>query len=80
MYSAAPAFESGAGGLVSAIDDLLSFGRMMLGHRAAGVGNILSRSAIELMTMDHLTQQEKGVSPFFEHFWDCHGWGLGLGS
>ncbi len=75
-YAAAPAgFESGAGGLVSTADDLLAFGRMMLlqGRR------VLSRPAIELMTMDHLTAAQKSLSPFFPHFWDTRGWGLGMG-
>jgi CubicO group peptidase (beta-lactamase class C family) len=31
------------------------------------------------MTMDHLTREQKAASPFFEHFWDTRGWGLGLG-
>jgi CubicO group peptidase (beta-lactamase class C family) len=77
-YAARPSgFESGAGGLVSTVDDLLAFGRMMLGH---GEGErILSRPAIELMTTDQLTAEQKAVSPFFENFWDTYGWGLGLG-
>jgi CubicO group peptidase (beta-lactamase class C family) len=74
-----PVFESGAGGLVSTVDDLLAFGRMMLGNGAYGGERILSRPSIELMTMDHLTREQKAASPFFEHFWDTRGWGLGLG-
>jgi CubicO group peptidase (beta-lactamase class C family) len=31
-----PVFESGAGGLVSTVDDLLAFGRMMLLHGGGG--------------------------------------------
>jgi len=74
-----PVFESGAGGLVSTVDDLLAFGRMMLGKGATGGERILSRPAVELMTMDHLTPGQKAASPFFERFWDTYGWGLGLG-
>ena len=74
-----PVFESGAGGLVSTVDDLLAFGRMMLGNHASGGERILSRPAIELMTMDHITPEQKAVSPFFENFWDTYGWGLGMG-
>jgi CubicO group peptidase (beta-lactamase class C family) len=72
-----PVFESGAGGLVSTVDDLLAFGRMML--VSGGGERILSRPAIELMTRDHLTSEQKAASPFFENFWDTYGWGLGLG-
>ena len=74
-----PVFESGAGGLVSTADDLLAFGRMMLGHTAHGGEHVLSRPSIELMTADHLTPAQKAASPFFENFWNTWGWGLGLG-
>jgi CubicO group peptidase (beta-lactamase class C family) len=78
-YARPPVFESGAGGLVSTADDLLAFGRMMLDRGAYGRERILSRPAVELMTMDHLTPAQKAASPFFENFWDAYGWGLGLG-
>jgi CubicO group peptidase (beta-lactamase class C family) len=73
-----PVFESGAGGLVSTAEDLLAFGRMMLGE-GADDERILSRPAIELMTVDHLTAEQKAISPFFENFWATYGWGLGMG-
>jgi CubicO group peptidase (beta-lactamase class C family) len=34
--------------------------------------------AIELMTTDQLTPEQKALSPFFPGFWDARGWGLGL--
>jgi CubicO group peptidase (beta-lactamase class C family) len=74
-----PVFESGAGGLVSTVDDLLAFGQMMLGNGPEHSERILSRPSIELMTMDHLTPEQKAVSPFFQNFWESYGWGLGLG-
>lgn len=74
-----PLFEAGAGGLVSTVDDMAAFGRMLLHNGICGRERILSRPAIELMTMDHLTPEQKAASPFFEHFWDTRGWGLGLG-
>lgn len=79
LASRASAFQSGAGGLVSTADDLLAFGQTMLLNGSPGGERILSRPAIELMTMDHLTPEQKAASPFFEHFWDTRGWGLGLG-
>lgn len=72
-------FESGAGGLVSTVDDLVAFGRMMLGNPTHGGERILSRPSIELMTMDQLTPGQKAASPFFENFWATHGWGFGVG-
>jgi CubicO group peptidase (beta-lactamase class C family) len=61
------------------VDDLLAFGRMMLPGTGRAAGRVLSRPTIELMTADQLTPEQKAVSPFFEGYWDRHGWGLGLG-
>jgi CubicO group peptidase (beta-lactamase class C family) len=74
----APIFEAGAGGLVSTIDDMAAFGRMMLNKGAYGDQRILSRPSVELMTIDHLTPEQKAASPFFANFWDGYGWGFGL--
>ncbi len=73
-----PVFESGAGGLVSTIDDLLAFGQMMLKGGKHGNERILSRRSVELMTIDHITPEQKAVSGFFPGFWDDHGWGFGV--
>jgi CubicO group peptidase (beta-lactamase class C family) len=73
-----PVFESGAGGLVSTVDDLLAFGQMMLNRGRYGDERILSRPSVELMTTDHITPEQKAVSGFFPGFWDGHGWGFGV--
>jgi CubicO group peptidase (beta-lactamase class C family) len=73
-----PVFGSGGGGLVSTVDDMLAFGQMLLAKGAHGRERILSRPAVELMTTDHITAEQKAASPFFEHFWSTRGWGLGL--
>jgi CubicO group peptidase (beta-lactamase class C family) len=77
-WASPPVFESGAGGLVSTVDDLLAFGHMMLGEGQHGNQRILSRRAVELMTTDHITPAQKAVSGFFPGFWDDHGWGFGV--
>jgi CubicO group peptidase (beta-lactamase class C family) len=74
-----PTFESGAGGLVSTVDDMVAFGRMMLNGGTYRNQRILSRFSVEAMTTDQLPTEQKAVSPFFENFWDTYGWGLGLG-
>jgi CubicO group peptidase (beta-lactamase class C family) len=79
IYSRAPAFEGGGGGLVSTVDDLHAFGRMLLNSGSYGRERILSRPTVSLMTTDYLTAEQKEKSPFFPHFWDACGWGLGLG-
>ena len=77
-YSKPPIFESGGGGLVSTADDLLTFSKMMLNNGTYHKERILSRSSIELMTIDHITAEQKSASPFFPNFWDTYGWGLGV--
>ena len=74
-----PAFEGGAGGLVSTVDNMAAFGRMMLNHGTYGNQRILSRLSIEAMTTDQITAEQKAVSPFFQNFWDDFGWGFGVG-
>jgi hypothetical protein len=57
--------ESGGGGLVSTIDDYFAFSRIMLnrgGHRRQ---QILSRVAVELMTSDQLTSEQRTGSEVF---------------
>jgi CubicO group peptidase (beta-lactamase class C family) len=73
-----PVFESGAGGLVSTVDDLLAFGRMMLDNGRCGTERILSRRSVEVMTTDHITPEQKAASAFVPGFWDNRGWGFGV--
>ncbi|MBZ5516948.1 MAG: beta-lactamase family protein [Acidobacteriia bacterium] len=73
-----PLFESGGGGLVSTVDDYLAFSQMLLNKGEHGHERILSRPSVELMTADHITPEQKAVSPFFPGFWDSRGWGFGL--
>src|SRR5437660_9395033 len=59
QWSHPPAFPSGAGGLVSTIDDYLAFGQMMLSQGKHGNERILSRPSVELMATDQLTPEQK---------------------
>jgi CubicO group peptidase (beta-lactamase class C family) len=78
QWSHPPAFPSGAGGLVSTIDDYLAFGQMMLSQGKHGGARILSRLSVELMTTDQLTPEQKAVSGLFPGFFDSLGWGFGV--
>jgi CubicO group peptidase (beta-lactamase class C family) len=78
QWSHPPAFPSGAGGLVSTIDDYLAFGQMLLSQGKYGKERILSRLSIELMTTDQLTPEQKAVSMLAPGFFDSHGWGFGV--
>ncbi|WP_257459617.1 serine hydrolase domain-containing protein [Archangium lipolyticum] len=78
QFSRPPGFPSASGGLVSTADDYLAFARMMLNKGAHGGRRLLSERSVELMTTDHITPQQKAVSPFGPGFWDKRGWGYAL--
>jgi CubicO group peptidase (beta-lactamase class C family) len=73
-WAARPAFESGAGGLVSTLDDYLAFAQALLD----GGGPILSRSSVAAMTTDQLYAVDGslqcGPDPT-----GALGWGFGVG-
>ncbi|MFJ6749397.1 serine hydrolase domain-containing protein [Streptomyces sp. NPDC091266] len=77
QWSSLPAFPSGAGGLVSTVDDVHSFARMLLADGTTGAGGgpqLLSPASVRQMTTDHLTrtQREEG-----RLFLEGQGWGFG---
>ena len=78
QWSQEPSFPSGAGGLVSTIDDYLAFGQMMLSQGKHNGVRILSRPSVETMTTDQLTPEQKAVSGLFPGFFDSMGWGFGV--
>jgi CubicO group peptidase (beta-lactamase class C family) len=59
QWSRPPAFASAAAGLVSTVDDMFAFGRMMLHKGRHGRRRILSRPSVELMTSGQLTDGQK---------------------
>lgn len=89
-WSRPPAFGNGADGLVSTVDDLLAFARMLLG----GGSGVLPADAVSAITSDQLTDAQKargGLGPdmFTELSWGycmavhpggAFGWDGGLGT
>ncbi|MCU1236659.1 MAG: beta-lactamase [Candidatus Solibacter sp.] len=75
-WASEPRFESGGGGLVSTIDDYFAFCRMMLNKGRHGREQIVSRAAVELMTSDQLTPDQRAGSELF--FGTHSSWGLGV--
>jgi CubicO group peptidase (beta-lactamase class C family) len=75
-WRAEPAFESGAGGLVSTIDDYFAFSRMLLNKGRHGREQILSRAAVELMTSDQVTAEQRAGNETF--FGGVCSWGFGM--
>jgi CubicO group peptidase (beta-lactamase class C family) len=75
-FSKPPLFENGSAGLVSTADDFNAFAQMMLNGGRLGSERILSRPAVELMTTDQLTPEQKQGSELM--LGDNLGWGLGV--
>jgi CubicO group peptidase (beta-lactamase class C family) len=77
QWSTPPAFPSGGGGLVSTVDDLHAFARMLLARgRLPNGDGLLSRAAVEAMTTDRLDVLGGGVGPAPD---GSQGWGFGVG-
>jgi CubicO group peptidase (beta-lactamase class C family) len=68
------AFPSGAGGLVSTVDDWHSFGRMLLGGGSIDGRRVLSPDSVRRMTTDHLTPAQRDAGRLFL---EGQGWGYG---
>ena len=74
QWSRPPLFPDGSGGLVSSADDMIAFGRMLLG----GGSPALTPGTVAEMTRDQLTAPQRSlVWPGFS-FLDNRGWGYGL--
>lgn len=72
-YGEDVAFESGGAGLVSTLDDYLSFARMLLHKGEYEGGRILGRKTVEFMTRDRLSESQK-----MDYNWDSLiGYGYG---
>lgn len=71
-WSRAPAFGDGAAGLVSTVDDLLAFARML----AAGGANVLSPQAVRAMTSDQITAAQKAHGGLGPDFFRGRSWGF----
>jgi CubicO group peptidase (beta-lactamase class C family) len=74
QWSHPPSFPDGGSGLVSSVDDIVAFGRMLM----RGGTPVLKSATVAEMTCDQLTTaQRANVWPGFS-FLDDRGWGYGL--
>lgn len=80
-YAAPPVFPSGAGGMVSTVDDYLAFARMLLAGGIHEGRRLLTDASVREMTRDQLSPQQKAASAssFFPGFFQTNGWGYGVG-
>ena len=77
QWAKPPAFSSGGGGLLSTLDDMFGFGRMLLsGGRLPDGRRLLSRASVEAMTTDHIGVGAGAPGPSPD---GSLGWGLGVG-
>ncbi|WHT16961.1 serine hydrolase [Crossiella sp. CA-258035] len=77
-YSQPPAFQSGGGGMVSTVDDYHAYFRMLLNHGQHRGERILSRAAVELMTTNRLTPEQKAARDALGRRTQQVSFGLGL--
>jgi CubicO group peptidase (beta-lactamase class C family) len=71
-WSRPPAFADGAAGLVSTVDDLLAFARMLL----RGGEPLLSADSVRAMTSDQLTPAQKARGGLGPDFFTGRSWGF----
>jgi CubicO group peptidase (beta-lactamase class C family) len=74
QWSNPPKFPSGAGGLVSTVDDWHAFARMLLADGTVDGHRLLSPASVRQMTTDQLTQSQRDASQLFL---EGQGWGFG---
>lgn len=74
LWSRPPVFPDGGAGLLSTVDDVVRFGRMLL----RGGSDVLAPDTVAAMTTDQLTaEQRANVWPGFDML-SGRGWGYGL--
>jgi CubicO group peptidase (beta-lactamase class C family) len=78
QWSHAPAFFSGAGGLLSTATDYLTFAQMLHEGGKRGRVRILARPTVELMRADHLSAAQKSLGGLMPGDFDAVGYGFGV--
>jgi CubicO group peptidase (beta-lactamase class C family) len=76
VWTRPPAFPSGAGGLLSTLDDYLVFARLLLAKGVHRGRRLLSEVSVEAMTTNHLTPEQIAGGGILL---GGHGWGYGVG-
>jgi CubicO group peptidase (beta-lactamase class C family) len=77
-WATPPAREDASGGLVSTLDDVWAFARMMAAGGVGDGGALVSPASFRLLTTNRLTDAQRRESTAF--LGDDTGWGLGMGT
>jgi CubicO group peptidase (beta-lactamase class C family) len=77
-YDTPPEYTAGGGGLISTLDDYLTFARMLLNKGELNGKRYIRRETFELMTTNHLTPEQRAVPFLGMPLWAGMGFGLGL--
>lgn len=75
-WSRPPAFEPGAAGLVSTVDDYLAFARMLLADGRHEGQALLAPASVKAMKTDHLTAEQRAGGELI--LGRGRGWGYGM--
>jgi CubicO group peptidase (beta-lactamase class C family) len=75
VWTTPPPFPSGAGGLLSTLDDYLAFARLLLDRGVHRGRRLLSEASVEAMTTNHLTPEQIAGGGILLH---GNGWGYGV--
>jgi CubicO group peptidase (beta-lactamase class C family) len=78
QYDTPPDFTAGGGGLISTLDDYLSFARMLLNGGELNGKRYLRRETVEDMRTNRLTPEQRAIPFLGMPLWAGQGFGLGL--
>ncbi|MCA6326652.1 serine hydrolase [Phenylobacterium sp.] len=73
-----PAFCAGGGGLISTVDDYLTFARLMLNRGELNGVRLIREDTFDLMTSNRLTPEQRAIPFMGIPFWLGQGFGLGV--
>ena len=77
-YDTPPAYTAGGGGLISTLDDYLSFARMLLNKGELNGKRYIKAETFDLMTTNHLSDEQRQIPFLGMPMWSGLGFGLGL--
>ena len=72
-----PAFCAGGGGLISTVDDYLTFARLMLNRGELNGVRLIREDTFDLMASNRLTPEQREIPFMGIPFWMGQGFGLG---